>query len=64
MKTWRYIRNTMGIVGALCLYSAVGASDYFAEIGQASPVSVWQMVCVGFLLIAPTVIHMGKAVRG
>lgn len=56
---WAWIRNTMAMVGAFLVYGGVSTSDYYVlELGQKEPISVWQTILVGLILMVPAVIHL------
>jgi len=53
------IRNSAALSGLLCLFCAVGTSDYYTmELHRPEPASVDSLILVGLVLLIPSVIHM------
>lgn len=54
MSLWKIIRNLMAILGVVCLFGAMGTSDYYAvELGQAEPSFVGRYLVIGIVLMLP-----------
>lgn len=58
-RIWNIARNTLGIIGAILAFGAIGDMDYhLIELGQAEPASAWTTLCVGILMMVPSVVHV------
>ena len=53
------IRNAAALSGLLCLFCAVGTSDYYMmELHRPEPASVNRLLIIGLALLIPSIIHM------
>ena len=55
---FKWIRNLMAVVGAIMIYGGIGNVDYYtAELGQKEPTVTWWIICIGVVLMLPTMIN-------
>lgn len=54
---WKIIRALMGVCGGIMVYCGVSTSDYYViELGMKEPAYVWWQICIGLMLMLPTLI--------
>lgn len=63
---WRVVKNIMGVIGFILIFSGISTSDYYViELGQPEPSYVWTTIIIGVLLVLPTAVHfIIKCIKG
>lgn len=55
---WKIVRPTLAVIGSFLIFGSAGTSDYYTlELKQPEPSSVWVMIVIGLLMMAPMIIH-------